>query len=937
MAYADNGGNLTISGVIRDNGSSNLVISAANGGSGTVTLSGANTYTGSTNITRGTLALGADDTLPVTTALIVDNSTANDDSILDLNGFDQTVASLAQSNLGGTGASRVINSSVTSNTLTVSGNLNYSGTLQLGVDGVNDSADLVAVGGNLDITNTTLDLSAVDSLPDDASYTLLTYGGTLTGAAFAGVIGLPAGYELDFSTSGAINLVEAAITTAYVDADLAGTLNGTAIADADKGEGGLQAGTFGVNVFATIADALAALPLGGTLIVNSGTYSETVAIPSGVTMEITGPDAAGAVTITELSSVPGGNIVIEGSSVLTVNNTADQTIAGVISGTGGLVKDGAGILTLSGSNTYTGDTDINGGTLTVNGEIGSVVAAGTVTLAPNTTLSGSGRVNAKISSSVATSQIVATGDLELGDGSGTGFSATNATLNVGSHSVTIFDSNTATMGDVELAGGTLTAANGFNFSGGDVVAGEGTLDGDVELGGATIDPAGTTRVITITGDLDLAGGTYAADVDGISAGQFSQLKVEGTVDISGATLDTAGSSISTGAVGTGGIVLIDNDLADAVTGEFAGLSQGALVTINGQGFTINYAGGDGNDVVLEELTPEIDVQGNGVSIGDGDTTPDAADDTDFGTVVEGGDNVVRTFTIRNTGPGALDLTGSPLVAISGSSDFTITTQPATDLVAAAGSTTFQVTFDPTTVGTQPATITIARDDADEAVYTFEGSGVVTLADAIPPTFTSIERKTPAAATTAADTLVFLATFSEDVQSVDPSDFVVNGTTTATVTGVNQLTASTYEITVGGGDLASFDGVVGVDLAAGQNIADLAGNALPAGEPAIDETYTVDNAGSTPVITPTANPADDIFNVTIDFGEEVNGFGHVLVSWAYPSAGASASRYTRDSHAGFFADQCGWTDRSKYRALSARDWNSDRSVMIEFEPAFHLRL
>ena len=58
-------------------------------------------------------------------------------------------------------------------------------------------------------------------------------------------------------------------------------------------------------------------------------------------------------------------------------------------------------------------------------------------------------------------------------------------------------------------------------------------------------------------------------------------------------------------------------------------------------------------------------------------------------------------------------------------------------------------------------------------------------------------------------------------------------TTATVTNVAQVTASTYDVTVSGGDLASFNGTVGLDVSGAQNITDLAGNALPAGEPATD--------------------------------------------------------------------------------------------------------
>ena len=50
-------------------------------------------------------------------------------------------------------------------------------------------------------------------------------------------------------------------------------------------------------------------------------------------------------------------------ATLTVNLTADETFAGTISGPVKLVKTGAKMLTLSGVNTYTGGTEINGGKL----------------------------------------------------------------------------------------------------------------------------------------------------------------------------------------------------------------------------------------------------------------------------------------------------------------------------------------------------------------------------------------------------------------------------------------------------------------------------------------------------------------------------------------------------------------------------------------------
>ena len=69
----------------------------------------------------------------------------------------------------------------------------------------------------------------------------------------------------------------------------------------------------------------------------------------------------------------------------------DSTFTNNISGTGGLVKEGEGLLTLTGQNTYTGQTQVNGGALSVNGSISSQVTVGV-----NGTLQGVGRINAPV-------------------------------------------------------------------------------------------------------------------------------------------------------------------------------------------------------------------------------------------------------------------------------------------------------------------------------------------------------------------------------------------------------------------------------------------------------------------------------------------------------------------------------------------------------------
>jgi len=102
---------------------------------------------------------------------------------------------------------------------------------------------------------------------------------------------------------------------------------------------------------------------------------------------------------------------------------------------------------------------------------------------------------------------------------------------------------------------------------------------------------------------------------------------------------------------------------------------------------------DNIQIQIISAVPEIEVLGKGQIISDGDSSPSSNDDTDFGSVAQGG-SVVRTFTIRNTGTAALNLTGVPRVQWTGSTDFSVVQQPSSPVVANGGTATFQIQFTP---------------------------------------------------------------------------------------------------------------------------------------------------------------------------------------------------------------------------------------------------
>ncbi len=91
-----------------------------------------------------------------------------------------------------------------------------------------------------------------------------------------------------------------------------------------------------------------------------------------------------------LGSLSGTGAVSMETATLILDGAVGSSFGGVISGTGELVKTGAGALTLTGTNTYSGGTSVSGSLLAV-GSIGALGAAGsTLTLDAGTLQAASG-------------------------------------------------------------------------------------------------------------------------------------------------------------------------------------------------------------------------------------------------------------------------------------------------------------------------------------------------------------------------------------------------------------------------------------------------------------------------------------------------------------------------------------------------------------------
>jgi len=194
---------------------------------------------------------------------------------------------------------------------------------------------------------------------------------------------------------------------------------------------------------------------GGTLNLDGGTW-KTLRIYHEVTVAKSDVNFNGGLlqptqsTTTFMTGLSSANVKEGGAKINTngFNITIGQALlhGGVADTDGGLVKSGAGNLTLSGTNTYTGPTVISGGGLFINSQLTaspSVTAASGTTLGGNGVISGTVNVAGTLSPGSSSASTLVTGGLTL---SGTYACDING----------FFSDQVSVSGDLTLTGATLT-------------------------------------------------------------------------------------------------------------------------------------------------------------------------------------------------------------------------------------------------------------------------------------------------------------------------------------------------------------------------------------------------------------------------------------------------------------------------------------------------
>lgn len=692
-------------------------------------------------------------------------------------------------NLGGN-TYNLTNSSPATPSLTLD---DYQGTCSLTVNGGGQLQSAAATIGSGSGSNASLTVSGAGTTWNSSLNVYV--GGSSAGAGGTGALTIDngaaaqiAGTLQSFAALGTVNV--SAGTLAASSLNLAGPVSlaqsgtlggpGTISGSATVGNGTISVDTGTLTVSGSLAIAGTLTKIGGGTLTISGAQSHgagaAIVVQHGVVnmdstaganlsanlsggdMNLRGslPSTLGGLTIGSgltLGVVAGadwtvgkidsplGNVTVNGS--LTTNSPLNSAVGGVIGGSGTLTKLGAGSLTLSGNNTYSGGTFLGGGAATAASD--TALGTGAVQMNP---ASGTAALNftsptpligSLASSGAGTSSVV------LGNAAGAG-SAT--ALSIGSDNTsTAFagvigdasGSNPAATGSVTKVGtGTLTLSGNNVYSGGTVVSAgvlAATVDAALGPGPVQMNPALGTATLQFTsaapaiGSLANSGaGTSNVVLGNASgAGTPTALTVGGNntstvfagviADLSAVKAAATGRLIKTG---TGTLTLSNNNTYTGGTTVLAGtlrlgnpsvLGSGPLVLsgATNAGAVVDLNGSNASVAALSGTAGTITDQ----SVGTGTTTLEvgnsAAGMTYAGLIQDNPGGGSPKIGMKMAGSGELVLTSAPryqgntdvasgTLTYNATSGTTAVDGTATLTIGTAGKVNVAGTIDPFTTG-----------------------------------------------------------------------------------------------------------------------------------------------------------------------------------------------------------------------------------------------
>ncbi len=612
---------LRISGVISGPGGFILGTQAGNGG-GILYLDGAaaNTYGGDTIVNSGTL-------------------------LLNKNTFDGAVpGDLIVGNGAGVDVVRLLQLNQIANTALVT--INAGGLLDLN--------NLLEGVGSLDMTAGTA---------QSGSSTLVLFGNKVTTHAAAASSTISGTLEL----AGGATTFEVANGAVVSDLLVSAAVEG-AVAVIKNGNGALQLSAANAysglttisNGFILISNPLGLGTAAAGTVLSGGNLS---IVGASVTGESLTNNSTASILQASGASGWGSNVVLNAELEVQVIGGGTFDISGAISGVGALTKSVTGTLRFSGppANTYSGTTIVEAGTLELSKPSGTRALAGNLVVGD-----GLGGVNADVVRLLVDNQISDSTDVVVsrsglfdlgiewdvidelsgtgnvtfgvagwievgaangsstfsGIASGPGFDGGYTLRKLGTGTFTLTGDNTY-LNQTRVDNGTLIV-NGSQpqsplFVGANAATAGGTGVVGVVRGVGNLAPGNSPGLLTSSNLSFNSTADYFVELTGPNPGtDYDQLNVRGTNTLGNATLHVTAAFTTPVAVGQR-FTIINNDLSDPITGTFNGLAEGASLTAGFYAFTISYADGTGNDVVLTLTNVPGAAVGNltGVTSGNG--------------------------------------------------------------------------------------------------------------------------------------------------------------------------------------------------------------------------------------------------------------------------------------------------------------------------------